>query len=151
LFVVVFLFGFLDASSCVLVIVASFYFRQLCFYVCASGSGVSPHLHLRLPGDLPAPPFSAVARHVPQQGDLLLFPAWLVHSVDSPPTPFPAQPATGRDHAGSAAAAAALKVARADASNVRVSASFNIGDGWEGTAPVHVDTARSRDTWAAGP
>lgn len=127
--------------------------------------GVSPHLNLRLPDDLPAPPFSAVARHLPQPGDLLLFPSWLVHSVDwvpdlattspplscdqmvvedsgasettaSPTSTFAKENANAPPAATSAAAAP--EVARASAGNVRVSVSFNIGEGWEGTAPVHV-------------
>jgi len=132
--------------------------------------GVSPHLNLRLPNDLPAPPFSAVARHVPQHGDLLLFPSWLVHSVDWLPDSVPKNSPVSRDQTedGDAGArkstssstsapvgtpantpantlvndaspgAAAPEVARASADNVRVSVSFNIGEGWEGTAPVHV-------------
>jgi len=104
--------------------------------------GLSPHLNLRLPRDLPAPPFSAVARHVPRPGELLVFLSWLVHSVGD------GGDGDGGEHRGGGGGAGdgrsggdsggSSRRAEPDPASVRVSASFNIGEGWEGTAPVHL-------------
>mmetsp|Transcript_55873 Transcript_55873/g.111983 ORF Transcript_55873/g.111983 Transcript_55873/m.111983 type:complete len:450 (+) Transcript_55873:115-1464(+) len=98
--------------------------------------GVSPHLNLRLPQGLTAPPFHEPFAHHPQAGELLIFPSWLMHSVD---------PGLGAQRCAHAEAGGDLPKTEdkqsghaTAADGMRISASFNIGDGWEGTAPLLV-------------
>lgn len=76
--------------------------------------GLSPHLNLRFGRGITAPPFDEHYVHHPQAGQLLIFPSWLVHSVD---IVSPEEKRLRR------------------AGPMRLSASFNLGEGWERTAP----------------
>jgi uncharacterized protein (TIGR02466 family) len=95
--------------------------------------GLSPHQNLRLANDVIAPPFTEVYSHFPKPGDLVIFPSWLVHEV------LPVEVEEKGDHNVNAyqqqrAARESLK--KDDSNMYRVSISFNIGEGWEGSAPA---------------
>ena len=87
--------------------------------------GLSPYPALHMPQSVPAPPFSERFVHYPSEGELVIFPSWLVHSVE--------HPNGGGGGGGSSAGGTSGGTAGAAA---RVSASFNVAGSWEGTAPI---------------
>lgn len=91
--------------------------------------GLSPHQNLRFPNDVIAPPFTQVYSHYPQPGDLVIFPSWLVHEV----LPLDDDEAPNKSSSDGESIREAIREDKA--SEYRVSISFNIGEGWEGTAP----------------
>lgn len=93
--------------------------------------GISPHQNIRFSDDLSAPPFSEHYTHKPHPGELLIFPSWLVHSVEPIRSSLRQTEVRNRGATGDDAIHILM-----DPLSARVSVSFNIGSGWEGTAPV---------------
>ena len=87
--------------------------------------GLSPYPALHMPHSVPAPPFSNKFVHYPSEGELLIFPSWLLHSVEHP------DGGGGTNGGGGDGSGAS-----GDTAAARVSASFNVAGSWEGTAPI---------------